>query len=76
METCGGEMNDNINSKNNKEEVLAEYGYRTLHKLIKSGMWKMYCNRDFQIISVEWSEEFRHMLGYENEEDFPNRLES
>ena len=28
--------------------LRAEYSYKTLHKLIKSGMWKMYCSRDFQ----------------------------
>ena len=39
---------DKVNEENNKEVVLAEYSYKTLHKLIKSGMWKMYCSRDFQ----------------------------
>lgn len=63
---------DKVNEENNKEVVLAEYSYKTLHKLIKSGMWKMYCSRDFQIVSVEWSDELRRMVGYQNEEDFPN----
>ena len=67
---------DKVNEENNKEVVLAEYSYKTLHKLIKSGMWKMYCSRDFQIVSVEWSDELRRMVGYRNEEDFPNVLES
>lgn len=67
---------DKVNEENNKEVVLAEYSYKTLHKLIKSGMWKMYCSRDFQIVSVEWSDELRRMVGYQNEEDFPNVLES
>ncbi len=43
------------------EILLAENSYKTLHKLIKSGMWKMYCNRQFQIIRVEWSNEFRRI---------------
>ena len=63
---------DKVDEENNKEVVLAEYSYKTLHKLIKSGMWKMYCSRDFQIVSVEWSDELRRMVGYQNEEDFPN----
>ena len=67
---------DKVNEENNKEVVLAEYSYKTLHKLIKSGMWKMYCSRDFQIVSVEWSDELRRVVGYQNEEDFPNVLES
>ena len=43
---------DKVNEENNKEVVLAEYSDKTLHKLIKSGMWKMYCSRDFHIVSV------------------------
>lgn len=31
----------------NAEIIMAENSYRTLHKLIKSGMWKIYCNREF-----------------------------
>ncbi len=53
-----------------------ESSYRTLHKLIKSGMWKMYCNRQFEIVSVSWSDDLRHMIGYENETDFPNVFEA
>lgn len=60
-----------------QEEIESmENSYKTLHKLIKSGMWKMYCNRDFQIERVEWSDDFRHMVGYQNSEDFPDTLES
>ena len=60
----------------NEEALLAEYGYKTLHKLIKSGMWKMYCSRDFQIRRVEWSDDLRKMVGYTSVEDFPDLLES
>lgn len=50
------------------EEVeYLENSYKTLHKLIKSGMWKMYCNRDFQIERVEWSDDLRHMIGDERD---------
>lgn len=67
-----------INSGNttNEEELLAEYSYKALHKLIKSGMWKMYCSRDFEILRVEWSDDLRKMVGYTNKEDFPDILES
>ena len=60
----------------NEEALLAEYGYKTLHKLIKSGMWKMYCSRDFQIRRVEWSDDLRKMVGYTSVKDFPDLLES
>lgn len=64
------------NSEIQEEIESMENSYKTLHKLIKSGMWKMYCNRNFQIERVEWSDDFRHMLGYENADDFPDTLES
>ena len=63
-------------SENYEEIEQMESSYRTLHKLIKSGMWKMYCNRQFQIVSVEWSDDLRRMIGYKNEEDFPNVFEA
>ena len=53
-----------------------ENSYKTLHKLIGSGMWKMYCNREFEIVRVEWSDDLRRMIGYKNEEDFPNVFEA
>lgn len=33
-------MGDKVDSENNKEVVLAEYSYKTLHKLIKSGEYR------------------------------------
>lgn len=69
-------MNERPNSNTNEDIVLDQYSYKTLHKLIKSGMWKMYCSRDFQIVGVEWSDELRRMIGYTNEQDFPNRFEA
>ena len=41
-----------------------------------SGLWSMEFNEQAKLISCTWSEVFRKMLGYESEEDFPNRLES
>ena len=70
------EFKEMTHSENIDEIVLAENSYRTIHKLIKSGMWKMYCDRDFQIVSVEWSDELRRMVGYRDVNDFPDVLES
>ena len=69
-------VTEEAHSEIRDEIALAEISYRTVHKLIKSGMWKMYCNRNFRIVRVEWSDEFRRMLGYEDEKDFPDKLES
>ncbi len=41
-----------------------------------SGLWSMEFNERAEMISCTWSEVFRNMLGYTEEEDFPNRLES
>ena len=49
---------------------------RMVHELLASGMWSMEFNERGEMTSVLWSEEFRSMLGYESEEDFPNVLES
>ena len=47
-----------------------------LHELLHSGMWSMDFNESGDMVSVSWSDEFRRMVGYENENDFPNVLES
>lgn len=55
---------------------IAENDYKMLHKLIKSGMWRMYYDSDYHLTKVEWSDDYRKMIGYESEEDFPNTLEA
>lgn len=47
-----------------------------IHASIGSGLWSMEFNPDAELVSCMWTDDFRKMLGYENEEDFPNRLES
>jgi PAS domain S-box-containing protein len=54
----------------------AEYGYRILHKLIKSGMWSMDYDENGIRTRVNWSDEFRRMIGYEDCNEFPNTLEA
>ena len=56
--------------------TYAEENYRAIHRLIKSGMWRMYCDENWEISRVEWSDEFREMVGYKNAEDFPDVLDS
>jgi len=41
-----------------------------------SGPWSMEFDERGEIISCIWTDVFRNMLGYESEEDFPNRLDS
>ena len=54
----------------------SEKNYRIIHRLIKSGMWRMYCDENWEINRAEWSDEFRRMVGYTNKEDFPDKLDS
>ena len=47
-----------------------------IHAALRSGLWSMEFNEKAEIVSCTWSEIFRKMVGYENEEEFPGRLES
>ncbi len=49
---------------------------RNIQAAIGSGYWSMEFNEKAEIISCNWSDTFRYMLGYHSEVDFPNRLES
>ena len=41
-----------------------------------SGPWSMEFDKDGKMVSCTWSETFRKMLGYEEKEEFPDKLES
>ncbi len=47
---------------------------KLVHEILCSGMWTMEFNQQGQMVSVYWSQEFRTMIGYKDEEDFPNVL--
>ncbi len=47
-----------------------------IHRAMGSGLWSMEFNTQAKIVSCTWSEVFRKMIGYEREEEFPNRIES
>lgn len=57
-------------------EEHREATIRVMHEALGSGMWGMEFDEKGKMISVEWSPEFRKMIGYTDENDFPNRLES
>ncbi len=48
----------------------------TIHEMLGSGRWTMDFDESGAITRVNWSDEFRRMLGYRDQEDFPNALES
>ena len=47
-----------------------------IHEMLHSGMWSMDFDEYGKMTDVYWSAQFRRMLGYESEADFPNKLES
>lgn len=49
---------------------------RMVREIFSSGMWSMEFNELGEMVSVNWSDEFRSMLGYHDETDFPDELES
>ncbi len=66
--------NDNdelLNSNERNKEAL-----QLLHETIHSGMWSMTFDLNGNMDSCTWSNEFRHMIGYNDLNDFPDELES
>ena len=62
----------------NERRIAAhkEATIRVMHEALGSGMWGMEFDEDGNMTSVIWSPEFRKMIGYKDEHDFPNELES
>ena len=48
----------------------------TIHEMLGSGKWTMDFDESGNMTCINWSDEFRRMLGYHDVEDFPNVLES
>ena len=47
-----------------------------INKLISSGLWNMDIGPNNEVLAAYWSDDFRKMIGYNDVNDFPNRLES
>ena len=48
----------------------------TIHEMLGSGKWTMDFDEKGVMVRVNWSDEFRRMLGYNGVDDFPDVLES
>ena len=48
----------------------------TIHEMLGSGKWTMGFDDSGKMECVNWSDEFRRMLGYQDTNDFPDVLES
>ena len=60
----------------NEELEYQRFRLRTVNEAVHSGMWYMKINADFSIAYAIWSDEFRRMVGFKGESDFPNKVES
>lgn len=76
---------DSSNLQTQLNRVLELYYNRILwesnnvhlvNETISSGLWNMDIGPGNQVIAAYWSDDFRHMIGYNNVQDFPNKLES
>lgn len=47
-----------------------------VNQTISSGLWNMDIGPGNQVVAAYWSDDFRHMIGYHDVRDFPNKLES
>ena len=58
-------------------EVLNEAAaLDTIHEMLGSGKWTMDFDETGTMVRVNWSDEFRRMIGYQGMDDFPDVLES
>ena len=48
----------------------------TIHEMLGSGKWTMDFDEAGVMVRVNWSDEFRRMIGYHDKDDFPDVLES
>lgn len=49
---------------------------RLINETIASGLWNMDIGPGNTVTAAYWSDDFRHMIGYHDKTDFPDRLES
>ena len=47
-----------------------------IHSVLDSGPWTMEFDENNQVVKCTWSDTFRKLVGFDSEEEFPNKLES
>ncbi|MBQ0052010.1 MAG: diguanylate cyclase [Treponema sp.] len=67
--------------RKDKKELLElaedrKKAFDLIHETLHSGMWRIDFNEKGKMDSVVWSDEFRKMLGFDSEKDFPNNIHS
>ncbi len=49
---------------------------KIINNSVSSGVWQMDIDENLSVTKVEWSDDFRKMIGFNNTNDFPNKLNS
>ncbi len=62
----------NLKSENENKDLKI----KTINDAISAGLWQIKLNEDLGVDKVIWSDELRKMLGYKDENDFPNTLDA
>ena len=70
-----------INDEKDRDALYAELqneaaSLDTIHEMLGSGKWTMDFDETGAMVRINWSDEFRRMIGYQGKDDFPNVLES
>ncbi len=63
--------------KNLKEEnEQKDLRIKVINDAVSSGLWRMEIDKELNVTKAIWSDDFRRMIGFTDEEDFPNVVES
>ena len=66
-----------INSEKDRQIIEEQAAtIRLLTDLTKAGSWVINYAPDGSVASVQWGDGFRRLMGYRDQSDFPNELES
>ena len=81
MSRINGEMDRIIADNKDRDALYAALqneaaSLDTIHEMLGSGKWTMDFDEEGKMIHVNWSNEFRRMLGYHGTDDFPDVMES
>ncbi len=73
------EIADSVNALINHCREVNSYQdlrIKVINDSVSSGLWQMKLDESMNVVEVLWSDDFRKMVGFQGEHDFPNELNS
>ncbi|NLM07265.1 MAG: PAS domain-containing protein [Tissierellia bacterium] len=73
------EVLNRIKSLVSLEKKKADENFKlgeSISKLLNSGLWEIMFDEFGEVNKVKWSDDFRNIIGYRSESDFPDKIES